>query len=65
MVGYMFLGAWLLTLIILGIIVISTGIPYEESDDGSMTFIVWFAKMFYLLLLASTMYELGAHFANQ
>lgn len=34
MVGYMFLGAWLLMLIILGIIVISTGIPYEESDEG-------------------------------
>lgn len=64
MIGYIFLDAWLLTLVILGIIVVSTGIPEEESEYDMKPRAVWCAKMTYLVLLAGTMYKMGEHFAN-
>lgn len=65
MVGYVILGAWLLTLVILGVIVISTGLPNDEKrhddDDKRM---VWFLKAFYLIALSITMYRIGEHIAS-
>lgn len=62
--GYIGLGAWLLTLIILGFIVVSTGIPEKSNynDDGPI--LIWCCKLLYLLALSATMYQMGEHFSN-
>lgn len=65
MFGYMWLGAWLLTLVIIGIIVISTGLPDDGTGDSfGETFVVWSAKIIYLIVLAITFYKMGAHFVG-
>ena len=65
MIGYMWLGAWLLTIVILGFIVVTTGLPDNGSgrNDGEVL-IAWTGKMFYLVILAWTFYEIGVHFSN-
>lgn len=65
MFGYMWLGAWLLTLVILGIVVVSTGLPDDGTgNDGVEMYSAWGGKVFYLIALAWTFYEMGAHFAR-
>lgn len=64
MIGYIVLGAWLLTLIILGFIVISTGLPNQITSEEGTFFTAWFAKLAYLVALAVTFYEMGVHFSN-
>lgn len=65
MIGYMWLGAWILTLIILGLIVVSTGLPDDGTgNNNGEIFIAWGGKVFYLIALAWTFYEMGAHFSG-
>jgi len=65
MIEYMFLGAWILTLIILGIIVISTGLPDDGAgNNGDEVMVAWAGKLLYLFLLAITFYKMGEHFAG-
>ena len=59
MFGYVLLGAWLMMLLILGIIVISTGLREEYGVEN-----VWTLKLIYLIVLSGTMYGIGEHFAN-
>lgn len=65
MIAYMWLGAWILTLIILGIIVVSTGLPSDETgNNGDAVMVAWAGKVLYLFLLAMTFYKMGEHFAG-
>jgi len=65
MFGYMWLGAWLLTLLIFGVIVVSTGLPNDHVDDGSdVAIVAWFGKVLFLIAVAVTFYEMGAHFSG-
>lgn len=61
MIEYMLLGAWLLVLLILGVIVTATGMPGHHDDEYAAA---WVVKMIYLVLLSVTMYKMGAHFSG-
>ena len=60
----MVLGAWCLTLIALGFVVVSTGLPEDSGHTGDEIFLVWCLKVVYLIILAVTMYKMGAHFSS-
>lgn len=60
----MWLGAWILTLVILGIVVISTGLPDENHADDNEIIVIWLIKLMYLGVLATTFYSLGERFSN-
>lgn len=62
--GYMGLGAWLLTLVILGVLITVTGLPDQEYSEDGGPLLIWFSKILYLLALAVTFYEMGKHFSN-
>lgn len=64
MIEFMALGAWVLTLVVVGIIVISTGLPELDypGDDGPL--IIWICKLIYLVAIAVTFYEMGVHFSS-
>lgn len=64
MIVYMVLGAWCLTLIALGFVVVSTGLPDHNGNTGEEIFLVWCLKVAYLVALAVTMYKIGAHFSS-
>lgn len=61
MIEYMLLGAWLLVLIVLGVLVITTGMPDINDNDYAAA---WVVKAIYLVLLSVTMYQMGAHFGG-
>lgn len=64
MYGYMWLGAWLLTLLFLGIVAITTGLPNERYHEESQIVSAWLAKCLYLFALAMTFYHMGVHFGD-
>ena len=64
MIVYMVLGAWCLTLIALGFVVVSTGLPEDNGHTGDEIFLVWCLKVVYLIILAVTMYKMCAHFSS-
>ena len=61
MITYMFLGAYLLILLALGLWIASTGIPDVNEYDSAAVFFVWTLRVAYLCLLAYTMFELGIY----
>lgn len=64
MIIYMVLGAWCLTLIALGFVVVSTGLPDDNGNSGDEIFLVWCLKIAYLVVLVVTVYKMGAHFSS-
>lgn len=61
MIEYMLLGAWLLVVLILGVVVTATGMPEQHDDEYAAALIL---KMIFLVLLSVTMYSMGAHFSG-
>lgn len=62
--GYIGLGAWLLALVITGLIVITTGLPDKVGNDDEGPALVCGLKFAYLVALSFTMYQIGEHFSN-
>jgi len=60
-VNYMFLGGWVLTLIIVSLIVSAHG--NCKTDEGTAIF-QFMLKILFILIVAGTFYSMGEHFSN-
>lgn len=64
MVEMIFLGAWLMILLIVGVIISFTGLPETTGNEPDGKILVAVIRFLYLVALSITFYQIGVFFST-